>query len=219
MKIRWFGHSFFQIKTKFEGRERTKIFIDPFEEDTGLKLPNRLSGEIVMVTHPHSHHNNVKAISGNPFVIEGPGEYEVRKVFIHGISSFHDQKKGKENGRNTIYIVENEGIRLCHMGDFNQAELTEKQMEKIGEVDILLIPIGGGKTVSAKGAAKIMSQVEPRITIPMHYALPKLKVKLDPLDNFLKAFGIKAANPVEELSVKKKSLPKEDEAKIIVLKH
>ncbi|XOA42754.1 MAG: MBL fold metallo-hydrolase [Candidatus Nealsonbacteria bacterium] len=216
MQIIWHGHSLFQITTIPEKNNQVKIVIDPYDKSIGLRVP-KLEADIVLVTHQHHDHNNVAAVAGNPFLIEGPGEYEVKNIFIQGILSYHDNSQGKERGTNTIYTIESENIKLCHLGDFGQKELTDEQLEKIGEVDILMVPIGGNYTLSAKEAAKIMSQLEPKITIPMHYAIPKLKIKLDSLDNFLKVFGIKSLSPINKLSIKKKDIST-DEAKIIVFK-
>lgn len=216
MHIFWHGQSCFQILALRNKGEHVLIVIDPFSEEIGLKLP-RLEADILMVSHQHEDHSNIKAVSGNYFLIEDPGEYEVKNVFIQGIPSFHDNSQGRERGENTIYTIEAEALRICHLGDFGQKELNQEQLEAIGEVDILMIPVGGVFTISAKEAPKIMSQIEPKITIPMHYALPKLKIKLDPLDKFLKTFGIKSLEPIKKFSIKKKDLSPE-EAKIIVLK-
>jgi len=215
MQIIWHGQSLFEILINQKKNSSIKIIIDPFDESLGLKIP-KLEGDILLVSHRHPDHNNVRAISGNPFLIEGPGEYEVKNVFIQGIASFHDDSGGKERGENTIYSLEIEDLKICHLGDFGQKELTEEQLEKLGEIDILMIPVGGVYTISAKEALKIMSQIEPKITIPMHYGLPKLKTKLEPVDKFLKMLGIKSLEPMKKLSIKKKDISP-DEAKIIVL--
>jgi len=215
MNIIWHGQSCFQIIASRVKNNQVSIVIDPFSEEIGLRVP-KLEADILLITHRHQDHNNIKAVPGGSFLIEGPGEYEIKNVFIQGITSFHDNSQGKERGENTIYTIEVEDLKICHLGDFGQKELTEEQLEKIGEVDILMIPVGGTYTISAKEAPKIMAQIEPKITIPMHYALPKLKVKLDPLDKFLKTFGIKNLEPVKKLSIKKKDLSPE-EAKIVVL--
>jgi L-ascorbate metabolism protein UlaG (beta-lactamase superfamily) len=136
-------------------------------------------------------------------LIEGPGEYEVKGVFIEGISSFHDNKEGKERGKNTIYRIEIEGFKICHFGDFGQKELTEEQKEKLEDLDILMIPVGGVFTISAKEAIKIIQELEPKIVIPMHYSLPKLKIRLEPVENFLRLMGIKSLEPTEKLKLKK----------------
>ena len=215
MQIIWKGQSCFQILSSQAKNHQVRIVIDPFDESTGLRLP-KMEADLVLVTHEHKDHNNVKAVEGNPFVISGPGEYEVKDVFIQGIPSFHDAVSGKERGTNTIYTIETEDMRICHLGDLGQKELTPDQIEKIGEIDILMIPVGGVYTISAKEAVKIMSQIEPSITLPMHYQLPKLKIKLEGLDKFLKTMGIKRLQPQPKLTIKKKDIQSE-EAKIIIL--
>jgi len=222
MNIIWHGQSCFQIQTLRNKNGQISIIIDPFSEEIGLKAP-KLEADILLISHQHPDHNNTKAVSaptsGHPiFLIDGPGEYDVKNVIIQGIPSFHDNSQGKERGENVIYTIEVEDLKICHLGDLGQKELTEEQLEKIGETDILMIPMGGTYTISAKEAPKIMAQIEPKITIPMHYALPKLKIKLDPLDKFLKTFGIKnLGTPMKKLLIKKKNISPE-EAKIVVLK-
>ena len=216
MQIIWHGQACFQIITQKGKNSQVNIVIDPFDETTGLRVP-ALEADILLISHSHHDHNNIKAVKGSPFLIAGPGEYEIKEVFIQGISAFHDSLLGRERGLNTIYTIETEGMRLCHLGDLGQKELIPEQIEKISEVDILMIPIGGVYTISAKEAMKVMSQIEPKITIPMHYQIPKLKIKLDGLDKFLKTMGLKSIEPLNKLSIKKKDLS-EEEAKIIVLK-
>ena len=221
MQITWKGQSCFQILSNQGKNNHVSIVIDPFDEATGLRVP-KLEADIVLVTHQHHDHNNVKAVSPSPgstespFLIQGPGEYEIKEVFVQGIPAFHDSVGGKERGTNTIYVIEAEELRICHLGDLGQKELTSDQIEKIGEVDVLMVPVGGVYTISAKEAVKIMSQIEPSIIIPMHYQLPKLKIKLEGLDKFLKTMGIKRLEPTQKLSVKKKDISAE-EAKIVIL--
>ncbi len=215
MIINWHGQSCFQIIARREKNNQVSIVIDPFSEEIGLRVP-KLEADILLITHSHHDHNNIKAVSGSPFLIEGPGEYEIKEVYIQGIHSWHDEREGKERGENTIYTIEAEDLRLCHLGDFGQKELTEEQLEKIGEVDILMIPVGGVFTISAKEATRVMSQIEPKIIIPMHYQIPKLKKKFDGIDKFLKVVGIKSITPESKLSIKKKDIVQE-EVKIVVL--
>lgn len=215
MQIIWKGQSCFQITSSEGKNNHVNIVIDPFDETIGLRLP-KLEADILLVTHQHHDHNNVKAVSGNPFLIQGPGEYEIKEVYIEGLSSFHDDSSGKEKGLNTIYTIEAEDIRICHLGDLGQKELTSEQLEKIGEIDILMIPVGGVYTIGVKEAVRIMSQIEPNIIIPMHYQIPKLKLKLDGVDKFLKTMGIKSISPLPKLSIKKKDILSE-EAKVVIL--
>lgn len=223
MNIIWHGQSCFQIIASRSKNGQISIVIDPFGEDIGLRVP-KLEADILLVTHKHPDHNNTKAVLGiapvsgekTPFLIDSPGEYEIKEVYIQGIPVWHDDSEGKENGEVTVYIVDCEGLRLCHLGDIGQKELTDDQLEQIGDVDILMIPVGGVLTISAKEAVKIISQIEPKITIPMHYQVPKLKIKLDGVDKFLKALGLKSVIPETKLTIKEKDLSPE-EAKIIVL--
>ena len=214
-KIYWAGQSCFQISVSTSKDHSADIVIDPFDEKIGLKLPN-LSADIVLVSHDHHDHNNVKDIKGTPFVIDGPGEYEIKEVFIQGIPSFHDDKEGKERGQNTIYVLETEGLRFCHLGDLGQKQLTDEQLEKIDRVDVLMIPVGGKYTISSVEAQKIISQIEPKIIIPMHYALPKLTLELDEVAKFLKAMGKNSVVPQDKFVVKQATLPK-DGMEIVVL--
>lgn len=223
MQIIWHGQSCFQIISSRGKNGQINIVIDPFDENTGLKVP-KLEADILLITHNHPDHNNAKAVSGiisagpkgTPFLIEGPGEYEIKEVYIQGISVWHDDSEGKDQGATTIYTIESEGLKLCHLGDVGQKELTDEQLETIGDVDILMVPVGGNYTISAKEAIKIISQIEPKITIPMHFQIPKLKSKLDGVEKFLKALGLKSITPEPKLTIKEKDLSPE-EAKIVVL--
>ena len=218
MQIVWKGQACFSIAITRGKQEPVKILIDPFEESLGLKLPSQ-EADIVLVTHSHFDHNNVKVVEGDPFIIDSPGEYEVKSVFVQGIATFHDDVEGKERGLNTVYTITAEGITLCHMGDFGQKELTPEQVEKIGQVHVLLIPVGGTYTINGREAGKIISQIEPKIIIPMHYALPKLKPNLAKVDEFLQAMGKKGLEPQAKLSLKARDVAGEkEEAEIVVLK-
>jgi L-ascorbate metabolism protein UlaG (beta-lactamase superfamily) len=215
-KIYWAGQSCFQLEVSNSRDHSADIVIDPYDEKIGLKLPN-LSADILLITHDHYDHNNSKDVKGEPFVINGPGEYEVKGIFVRGIPSFHDDKEGKEKGQNTIYIFEAEDLRFCHLGDFGQKQLTDEQLEIIDSVDVLMIPVGGeGYTIDSTSAQKIIGQIEPRIVIPMHYALPKNKIKLDEVSKFLKAMGKPSIKPQDKFTVKTSTLPK-DGMEIIVL--
>ncbi|MBU2544987.1 MBL fold metallo-hydrolase [Patescibacteria group bacterium] len=215
MIINWKGQSCFQILTTPNKNGQISIVIDPFDKDTGLKIP-KLQADILLVTHDHEDHNNIKAVSGEYLLIDSPGEYDVKSTFVQGIPAFHDDSQGKERGGNTIYTIETEDMRICHLGDLGQKELSSEQLDKIGNIDILMIPIGGTYTIDANEAVKIMAQIEPRIIIPMHYHLPGLKHKIDGIDNFFKALNIKKVEIMPKLSIKKKDISTE-EVKIIQL--
>lgn len=213
MTISWYGQSCFKIVN--QGNHLT-IITDPFDKSIGL-TPPRVTADIITVAHDHADHNNIKAIGGEPFIIDGPGEYELKGVKVLGAASFHNQKKGEEKGLNTIYVIEVDKIRICHLGDLGQERLSDEQIEKIGQVDILLIPVGGTYTIGAKQAITIINQIDPKLVIPMHYQLPNLTVKLDGIEKFLKEIGLGKQKPVEKLTLKKKDVG-EGEAKVIVMK-
>ncbi len=221
-KITWAGQSCFQISVSNSKNHSADIVIDPFS-DIGLKMPN-VAADIVLVSHQHEDHNNIKAVKPsatdgkNAFIVAGPGEYEVKGVFIQGISSFHDETEGKDRGQNTIYVIEAEEMKFCHLGDLGQKQLTDEQLEKIGSVDILMIPVGGVYTIDGHEAAKIVGQIEPKMVIPMHYQLPKLTVKIEDESKFLKAMGKNSIEPVDKLTLKASTLPKEGELLVVVLK-
>jgi len=218
MQIVWKGQACFYIVASRGKQEQVRILIDPYEDSLGLKLSPQ-EADIVLVTHNHFDHNNVKAAKGTPFLIDSPGEYEAKEVFVQGIQTFHDDVKGKERGLNIVYTITVEGITLCHMGDFGQKELTPEQVEKIGQVHVLMIPVGGTYTITGKEAGKIISQIEPVIIIPMHYALPRLKPKLASVDEFLQAMGKKGLEEQQKLTLKERDVAGEkDEAEIVVLK-
>ncbi|MFA5877846.1 MAG: MBL fold metallo-hydrolase [Candidatus Staskawiczbacteria bacterium] len=208
-KITWSGHSCFQLNISSSKDNSAQIVIDPFNENGGLKVP-KLEADVLVITHDHPDHNSTKNIKGEYFLINGPGEYDIKGISIRGISAFHDNVQGKEKGRVTIFTFEGEDMRFCHLSDFGQSELTNEQLEEIGEVDILMIPVGGGGfTLDGNGASKIISQIEPKIVLPMHYHLPGLKMKLDGVDKFLKAMGKNSVTPQDKLQVKQSTLPKE----------
>lgn len=216
MNIVWQGQACFQITALPKKNSQINIVIDPFSEDIGLRVP-KLEADVLLISHNHTDHNNIKAVAKNPFLINGPGEYEIKNIFFQGIPAFHDNFQGRERGKVTIYTIEAEKMRLCHLGDLGQKELTVEQLEKIGNIDILMIPIGGIYTISSKEAPKIISQIEPKIVIPIHYQIPRLKIRLEGLDKFLRAMGIKSLEPQPKLIIKERDLPKE-EMKIVVLK-
>src|SRR3989344_1615646 len=215
-KLTWIGQSCFQISVSNGKDHSADIVIDPFDEKLGLKVPS-FSADILLVTHQHYDHNNKGTVKGEPFLIENPGEYEIKGVFVQGITSFHDNKEGKERGLNTIYTIEAEDMRLCHLGDFGQQQLTDEQLELIGKVDILMIPVGGTFTIDGHEAAKVIGQIEPKIVVPMHYSLPKLKVELDGVDKFLKAMGKNSVVPTDKLTIKSSALPKDGMMEVVVL--
>jgi len=192
------------------------LFTDPFCKEIGL-TPPRGAANIITISHQHRDHNNYDALTGEPLVIKGPGEYETKGISIKGILSFHDNKEGKERGTNTIYIIEIEGIKICHLGDLGEEKLNDTQIEEINGVDILMIPVGGIFTINGEDAVEIINQIEPKLVIPMHYKIPGLNIKMDGVDVFLKEMGVGKKEVVDKLTIKKKDLPQE-ETEVVVMK-
>lgn len=211
MDIYWYGQACFKIKAKF-----ATIIIDPFESEfTGLKLPKDFEADIAIKTHDHKDHNNLSAITGSPVKVEGPGEYEIKGVAITGVQLFHDEKNGEERGKNTIFSIQVDGVNILHLGDLGHV-LSDEQIEDIGPPDILMVPVGGTYTIDAKDASQVVSSLEPRIIIPMHFGgIPGLKFPLDPVEDFLKEMGVEKQEAQPKLSITKDKLP--EEPQVIVL--
>jgi L-ascorbate metabolism protein UlaG (beta-lactamase superfamily) len=203
MNISWYGQSCFRLESK-----GVSVLIDPFSKDIGLKPP-RLNDNIFLITHNHYDHANLSGVADDAFIVRNPGEYEKAGIFIEGIRSFHDDVEGKERGLNTIYTIKTEDMKLCHLGDIGQAKLTDEQIEAIGDIDILFIPVGGVYTIDGAQAAEIVNEIEPKIIIPMHYQVPGLNIKLDGPQKFIKEIGLKPQE-FETYKINKKTLPAEE---------
>ncbi len=204
MEITYLGHASFKLKGK-----AASVVVDPYDQKVGYKFP-KVEADIVVATHDHFDHNAVSAVGGEPYQISGPGEYEVKGIEIVGVSSFHDSKEGAERGKNTIYNFKIDKINICHLGDLGQANLTDAQVEEIGNVDVLLLPVGGFYTIDASEANKVASQLEPKIIIPMHFKDKESQVtELAEVDKFLKEIGKENLEPVNKLTVTPDKLPEE----------
>lgn len=200
MEITWLGHACFKIR----GTQAT-IITDPYSPDLGYSL-DKPAARIVTVSHQHSGHSYVQGVSGEPKLITGPGEYEVSGVPITGMATFHDDEEGRKRGKNTAYLIEINEVAVCHLGDLGHM-LTTGQMEEVGNVDVLLLPVGGVSTINAATAAEIVRQLEPKVVIPMHYKTEALNWMLEPVDGFLKEMGAKGLTPKPKLLVTKANLP------------
>lgn len=215
MDIIWYGQACFKLKGK-----NVTVLLDPYKPDfVGLNLPKDLQADIVLSTHNHEDHNFVSEIrtakSTKPMVFDRPGEYEISGAVITGINSFHDNSEGRERGTNTIFHLTFDNLDIVHLGDLGQNKLTEEQIAEIGQTDILLIPVGSTYTINAETASEIVSELEPKIVIPMHYKTPGLKFELDGVDKFLKEMGVESVVPLPKLSISKDKLP--EEPQVVVL--
>ena len=194
------GHSCFRIKGS-----QAVIITDPFPPDLGYSL-GKPTANIVTVSHQHPSHSFVQGVGGEPRIVQGPGEYEISGVLIIGVATFHDAEGGQKRGKNTVYLMEVDGISVCHLGDLGHV-LTAEQVEEIGDVDVLLLPVGGVSTIGAPMAAEVIRQLEPNAVVPMHYKTPEINRELEPVENFLKEMGIEQIDPRPKLSVSKSNLP------------
>ena len=208
MEITWYGQSCFRLRDRL-----ATVITDPYGKGIGYTLP-RVRADIVTVSHDHSDHNYVKGIQGQPKIIVGPGEYEVGGVFITGIPTFHDRKKGASRGCNTVFLFDFDGLTVCHLGDLGHVP-TQSQVEALSDIDVLLIPVGAVSTINAAQAAEVISLLEPRLVIPMHYKTKALEVKLDSVSKFLKEMGLSKLATQESLKVTKSGLP--DETQVMLL--
>ncbi len=214
MILTWQGHSCFKIQDKV-GPDGLTLVTDPYDKKTGLKLPN-FEADIVTISHDHFDHNNVSGLRGKPYIIDRAGEYDIKGILVEGIDSYHDEKEGKERGKNVMFRFVVDEINIAHLGDLGHP-LSNGQLEKLAGIDILLIPVGGNYTIDAKQAVAVISQIQPRIIIPMHYKIKDLKVDIEGVDKFVKELGIKPTEE-EKLKINKKDLPSED-MELIILKN
>ncbi len=209
MNITHLGHSCFKLEEKVENNA-VSVVTDPYDKSCGLRLP-KTRADIVTVSHDHEDHNNSVAIlpiNEKVMVFDRPGEYESAGVFLTGIGSYHDKEEGSERGNSTMFKIDMGGMKVLHLGDLG-TKLSDAQIGAIGDIDILLIPVGGKYTIDAKEAAEVVRQLEPRIVIPMHYKVKGLKYDIEGVDKFIKQVGLKAEKTAK-LKVAKKDLPQEE---------
>lgn len=213
MEVIYLGHSSFKLRGK-----SVTVVTDPYDpEFVGLKYP-KTEADIVTVSHSHPDHNFISIVGGGPFVISQPGEYEIKGVSIFGFSSYHDDKQGAEKGKNIIYLIEIDGLRICHLGDLGGG-LPAELIEEIGTVDILCVPVGGKVTLGSNEAVELTAQIEPSIVLPMHFGSPGMNQQifgdLKPVDEFLLKMGVEDKTVLDKLTISKDKLP--EETKVVIL--
>ncbi len=208
MELTWYGLSCFRITE----RKQTTIVTDPYKGNIGLPTL-KLKSDVVTISHDAKGHNNIRGVSGLHHCLSGPGEYEIGGVFITGIRTTNDAK----SNQNVIYVFDYDGLTIAHLGDM-QSVPTQTQIEALEQVNVLLVPVGGGNSLTAAQASELVSMLEPNIVVPMHYRLPGLKLELENVDRFLKEMG--ATDPSEEnsLRITKARLPDETETVLLTPK-
>ncbi len=211
MEITWYGHSCFRITQ----RGMATVVTDPYDHTVVGYKPLKLKGDIVTISHEAPGHGNLAAVKGKPRPITGPGEYEIGGVFITGVRM--EKQKNKTNGnRNTLYVFDYEGVSVAHLGDLQQVP-GQTEIEALGTVSVLLVPVGGGGGLNAAKAAEVVSLLEPGIVIPMHYQTPDCKLKLAPVSRFLKEMGLSKVEELPSLDVRPTTVP--EETRVVVLSY
>ncbi|MGB9758663.1 MAG: MBL fold metallo-hydrolase [Thermoproteota archaeon] len=181
VRIEWLGHACFFIQ-----HEQTKIVVDPFETSSGIRYPKiDKVANYVLVSHEHFDHNNVKVVKGNPKIIRSPTELAEDGVKIKGVPEFHDKSMGKERGKITVFKISLGGIDIVHLGDLGEVPSSEFK-NKIGNVDVLLVPVGGTYTINSEEADEVVKLLNPKVVIPMHYRTEYLDFPIDGVEKFLK---------------------------------
>jgi L-ascorbate metabolism protein UlaG (beta-lactamase superfamily) len=189
LQIQWYGQSAFRLSSP-----KATVVIDPFGDI--LALTSRgiqfdyppiadVTADLVLITHEHGDHNAHDVVGGDPPVLRSTaGRLDSPIGEVTAVASEHDPAAGTQRGPNTIFVFELDGIRVAHLGDLGQRYLRDEQVEAIGPIDLLMIPVGGGPTIAAAQAAAVVGQLAPRWVVPMHYRTPRVNF-LDPVDPFL----------------------------------
>ncbi len=212
MEIIWHGLSCFRLTE----RGMATVVTDPYDHKAVGFSPLKLRGEIVTVSHDAPGHNFVTSVKGRTRVINGPGEFEIGGVFITGVQTNSRNKRSKNELRNILYVFDYDGVTVAHLGDLQRVP-SQTDIENLGGVDVVLVPVGGGKSLNASKAAEIVSMLEPGIVIPMHYQVPESKLKLASISRFLKEMGVGKIDPIPSLKITRASVP--SEARVVVLDH
>lgn len=206
--ITWLGHACFRLR----GKDAT-IVTDPFDRGIGLEVP-RPRADIVTISRDDPNHNAEATIKGEPRVLRAPGEYEVKGVFINGVATYADAKKGALRGKNTIFVYELDDLVICHLGGLGHT-LSAAQVEALSDVSVLLVPVGSPDALDAARAVEVIGQIEPAIVIPMMYKTGPEMLNLEPLDRFAKEMGLKEWVAQDKLVLKSSDLP--DTTQVVVL--
>lgn len=205
MELTWYGLSCFRLVE----RKHATVVTDPYGKTVGLP-ELKLRADIVTVSHKARGHSHLSAVTGNSHVLNGPGEYEIGGVFINGVATFSKDKKY----RNVLFVFELSGLSVAHLGDLQHVP-AQKEIEALGEVNVLLVPVGGGNSLNAAQAAELVSLLEPNIIVPMHYQLPGQKLELDGVDRFLNEMGVTEAKEEATLKLTARGLPEETETVLL----
>ena len=206
MDVSWLGHACFRLR----GRDVT-ILTDPYEGDDWGYPPLVTSANVVTVSNEHPHHAGLSGVQGRPHVLRGPGEYEIGGALIWGLRTKRRQNADASSHKNTAFVIQLEELTVCHLGDLAVSPLSNEELDRMKDADVLLVPVGGHCTINATEAAAVVAQVEPKLIVPMHYATDETRgqVALDSVDRFCKELGATEAPPRGRLSITPTTLPNE----------
>ena len=207
MDITWYGHSCFRITE----RGSISIVTDPFSEEIGLELP-KLKGDVVTISHDSPGHNNIDAVKGHAYSLGGPGEYEIGGVFISGVAMHHVTDEGAYP--NVAYVMQYDSLTVVHLGDLAHIP-DQSTIEAMGEVNVALVPVGGGRSLKASEASEVIALTEPNYILPMHYAMPGLNIELESVEKFLKEMGVSKVQEEDTLRVTASSLPEQPQVVLL----
>lgn len=216
MKITWLGHASFLVESK----DGTRVVTDPFEAGSydgavGYS-PINTHADVVTVSHEHADHNAVDTVSGGPEIVRDPEERTIKGIAIRGISTFHDESKGQDRGRNNIYVMDVDGVKVGHLGDLGHV-LSSEEAAALGGVDVLLAPVGGYYTIGPEEAKKTAEALGASVIIPMHYKTDALGFPIQPVDDFLKL--MERVDRTDSTSVEIEAKDLADTARVVVLNY
>lgn len=207
MEITWYGRACFRLR----GRDAT-VITDPCPPSTGF-VAGKHDVDLLTISHAHADHAYTRSITAG-LTLTRPGEYEFHDLLASGVRTFHDGSGGSERGENMVFTIEVDGVHICHLGDLGHL-LTEEQITEIGPVDVLLVPVGGNFTLSPAEAAEVVSQISPKLVIPMHYALDGASTDLQGPEKFLNEMAVTEPLRQPKAQVTSTSLP--DETQVVLL--
>jgi L-ascorbate metabolism protein UlaG (beta-lactamase superfamily) len=215
MKIKWLGHASF-VLTSDAG---TKVLTDPYQSgafDGALKYaPIKEKVDVVTASHDHADHLYLEGLPEGFETITAPGRHDARGVSVTGVKTFHDDRQGKDRGRNVVHVVEMDGMRIAHLGDLGHL-LSPDEVKAIGKVDVLLVPVGGHFTVEPREALAVVRSLRPSVVIPMHFKTESINFPVKPVEDFLSLAGKHERPGKSEIEIKKEDLGGQ---RIIVLEH
>ena len=208
MELTWYGLSCFRLSE----RKHASVVTDPYNGKLGLPSL-KLKADVVTISHDAPGHNYATAVSGMQHNLDGPGEYEIGNVFITGIIT----QTATRVKNNIIFLFDYDGLKVAHLGDLDKVP-AQAEIEALEEVNVLLLPVGGGNSLNAAQASELVSMLEPNIVVPMHYKLPGLKLELEEVDRFLKEMGVTEPTEEDSLKISLANLPEETETIILTPK-